>query len=124
MFESPKAVVNELSVSALHNPARRGTIGYAPCGGTIGSWSTLQGLRASQAGGTGKTMWALAYFARFATTPGEIAQLRDQMLFLSCTGTDLPDVGKLQHGSLKGIVYAVHAHTRRGGQTHEDAFAL
>ena len=56
-------------------------------------------------GGTGKTMWALAYFARHARTPSEFIALRNKMLFLTCTGMDLPDVGKYKYGQMYGIVY-------------------
>ena len=42
MFELSKAVVYELPDPGVYNhPPRRGTIGYARCGGTIGSLSTL-----------------------------------------------------------------------------------
>ena len=56
-------------------------------------------------GGTGKTMWALAYFARFARNPEEFLRLREKMLFLTCTGIGLPDVGKYVYGKNMGIVY-------------------
>ena len=47
MFELSKAVVYELPDPGVYNhPPRRGTIGYARCGGTIGSWSTLPQLLA------------------------------------------------------------------------------
>ena len=56
-------------------------------------------------GGTGKTQWALAYFARKARTPEEYLALREKMLFLTCTGTNLPDVSKYVYGKHQGIVY-------------------
>ena len=56
-------------------------------------------------GGTGKTMWALAYFARHARTPEEFVKLREKMLFLTCTSEQLPDVGKYMYGKHMGIVY-------------------
>ena len=56
-------------------------------------------------GGTGKTMWALGYFARNARSPDEFIILREKMLFLTCTGTDLPDVSKYKYGTNCGIVY-------------------
>ena len=56
-------------------------------------------------GGTGKTKWALAYFARHARTPEEFLRLREQMLYLSCTEGWLPDVGKYVYGTHRGIVF-------------------
>ena len=57
-------------------------------------------------GGTGKSMWALSYFARQAKNPSEFLKLREKMLFLTCTGTRLPDVGKYVYGRHSGIAYA------------------
>ena len=56
-------------------------------------------------GGTGKSMWAVSYFARHAKNPSEFLKLREKMLFLTCTGTRLPDVGKYVYGRHSGIVY-------------------
>ena len=56
-------------------------------------------------GGTGKSMWAVSYFARHAKNPSESLKLRERMLFLTCTGTRLPDVGKYVYGRHSGIVY-------------------
>ena len=50
-------------------------------------------------------MWAVSYFARHAKNPSEFLKLREKMLFLTCTGTRLPDVGKYVYGRHSGIVY-------------------
>ena len=69
------------------------------------SWERYKFLVLTGRGGTGKTIWALAYFARFARSPEEFLKLREKMLFLTCTGIQLPDVGKYVYGKNMGIVY-------------------
>ena len=82
-------------------------------GGQIGEWENqflelkerYKFLVLNGKGGTGKTKWACAYFARHARTPDEYIFLRKKMLFLTCTGTELPNVGRYTYGEHYGIVY-------------------
>ena len=54
---------------------------------------------------TGKTEWALAYFAKRARTPEEYIIERDKMLLLLCSGDTMPNLGKYRYGEHLGIVF-------------------